>query len=194
MRESKLAEELQKGEKGYGHIKRMLEYLDDLESIFVLLGRDHKVAYINGAGCELLGAEYDRVVGKNWFENFLPKAESRDVGLVFEELMAGEVEAFSTHANRIRTTSGHEVLVRWDNSLIKSNKGKSIVGSFSLGKKIGPSDGIDELVSICSYCKNIRNSDDQWEPVEKYFSENHNVAFSHGLCSKCLTKELHKLE
>ncbi len=64
-RGAKLAKELLKGERGYKSIRKILEHLDDMESIFVLLNRDEKVAYINIAGCEALEAKYNQVIGKN---------------------------------------------------------------------------------------------------------------------------------
>jgi hypothetical protein len=41
------------------------------------------------------------------------------------------------------------------------------------------------LLPICSNCKNIRNDDQYWESVEKYFSKHHDVRFTHGICPKC---------
>jgi sigma-B regulation protein RsbU (phosphoserine phosphatase) len=41
------------------------------------------------------------------------------------------------------------------------------------------------LLSICSYCKNIREGRDNWIPVERYVSQRADTLFSHGICPTC---------
>lgn len=44
------------------------------------------------------------------------------------------------------------------------------------------------IISICSYCKEIRNNDDKWEPIEMYIMRHSDAQFSHGVCPKCYTQ------
>jgi CheY-like chemotaxis protein len=44
------------------------------------------------------------------------------------------------------------------------------------------------LLSICSYCKNIRETDQKWVPVEQYVSKRAQTMFSHGICPSCAAK------
>ncbi len=48
-----------------------------------------------------------------------------------------------------------------------------------------PSGDDKTLLPICSYCKKIRNKQDQWQPLEVYFLENFNIRFTHGICPLC---------
>lgn len=41
------------------------------------------------------------------------------------------------------------------------------------------------LLPICSYCKKIRNKQDQWQPLEIFFLENFDIRFTHGICPNC---------
>jgi phosphoserine phosphatase RsbU/P len=41
------------------------------------------------------------------------------------------------------------------------------------------------LLSICSYCKKIREGTDTWVSVEKYVSKRADTSFSHGICPNC---------
>jgi hypothetical protein len=41
------------------------------------------------------------------------------------------------------------------------------------------------LLPICSNCKSIRNDERYWESVEKYFTDHHDIKFTHGICPKC---------
>lgn len=44
------------------------------------------------------------------------------------------------------------------------------------------------LIPICANCKKVRDDNDYWQEVEKYFDEHTGVQFSHGICPECLDK------
>lgn len=44
------------------------------------------------------------------------------------------------------------------------------------------------ILPICSYCKNIRDDDDQWWQIEDYVQKRSDANFSHGICPGCLEK------
>lgn len=44
------------------------------------------------------------------------------------------------------------------------------------------------LLPICSYCKKIRNEDDQWFQIEHYIATRTDASFSHGICPECYSK------
>lgn len=46
---------------------------------------------------------------------------------------------------------------------------------------------LEGFLSICSFCKKIRDTDESWVPIEKYVRQRADVAFSHGVCPKCMT-------
>jgi hypothetical protein len=41
------------------------------------------------------------------------------------------------------------------------------------------------LLPICSFCKRIRNKDNDWEPLEDYLTGHSEAEFSHGFCPEC---------
>jgi CheY-like chemotaxis protein len=45
---------------------------------------------------------------------------------------------------------------------------------------------LEELIPICAQCKNVRNPDDSWEPIESYLQSHLAVQFTHTLCPKHL--------
>jgi PAS domain S-box-containing protein len=49
---------------------------------------------------------------------------------------------------------------------------------------------LQEILPICSYCKNIRNDENYWETVEGYIAEHTNTRFSHSICPACYKKEI----
>ncbi|MBI3652213.1 MAG: hypothetical protein HY231_14425 [Acidobacteria bacterium] len=44
------------------------------------------------------------------------------------------------------------------------------------------------IISICSYCKNIKTEPDDWEQIEAYVTTHTHARFSHGICPKCYDK------
>jgi hypothetical protein len=44
---------------------------------------------------------------------------------------------------------------------------------------------LEGLLAICAFCKGIRNSAGEWEPLEMYIETRSAAEFSHGLCPSC---------
>lgn len=49
------------------------------------------------------------------------------------------------------------------------------------------------ILSICSYCKKMRDTDDTWIPLEDYLNNHGDILLSHGLCPDCFTKAMNDL-
>ena len=47
---------------------------------------------------------------------------------------------------------------------------------------------LEVLLPICSYCKRIRNDQDEWKSLEAYIEQHFDTQFSHGICPDCYTK------
>ena len=41
------------------------------------------------------------------------------------------------------------------------------------------------IISICSYCRKIRDEDEQWLKFEAYIQKHTGAKFSHGICEEC---------
>ncbi|MHB8654633.1 MAG: PAS domain S-box protein [Terriglobia bacterium] len=52
---------------------------------------------------------------------------------------------------------------------------------------------LQEILPICSYCKNIRNDKNYWQTVEAYVTQHTNSRFSHGICPNCFRNEVQPL-
>lgn len=44
------------------------------------------------------------------------------------------------------------------------------------------------ILPTCSYCKNIRDEQGNWEQLEVYIQRHSDAKFSHGICDKCLSE------
>ncbi len=49
-------------------------------------------------------------------------------------------------------------------------------------------DQLQGLLPICSYCKSIRDDQNDWQNLDSYLSKNSEVKFSHGICPDCYSK------
>lgn len=115
--------------------ERAQMYLDVAGVIIVALDREGKVTLLNRQGRLLLGYQEEEVLGKDWFENFLPQSVRREIKKVFERLLGGDVESFAEYENPVLTRCGEERLIHWHNVVIRDDSGK-IVGTLSSGEDI----------------------------------------------------------
>ena len=44
---------------------------------------------------------------------------------------------------------------------------------------------LEGMLSICAFCKKIRNESGEWEQLEGFISRKSEAEFSHGLCPSC---------
>jgi PAS domain S-box-containing protein len=109
-------------------------YLHVTGSLIVVLDVDGRVGLINRRGCEILGHPEDEILGKPWFDSFLPARMRKNVRTVFDSLMAGETEPVEYFENPVVTSSGEERLIAWHNTVLRES-GK-IVGAISSGEDI----------------------------------------------------------
>jgi len=47
---------------------------------------------------------------------------------------------------------------------------------------------LEVLLPICSYCKRIRNDNEEWEALETYIEAHFDRLLSHGICPDCYVK------
>lgn len=66
---------LQESERRYYSLYDQLRnYFDLVQVMIVILDREGRVASINRKGCEILGYKEEEIIGKNWFDNFIPES------------------------------------------------------------------------------------------------------------------------
>ena len=113
------------------------QYLDVAGVIFIIIRSDHTISLINKKGCEVLGYPEEEIIGKNWFDCFLPERVKTEVTSVFEKLMAGEVTSVEYIENQVLTRTGEERTIVWHNTILTDEEG-NIVGTLSSGEDITP--------------------------------------------------------
>ena len=110
-------------------------YLDIAGVVLVVIDADQKVSLINKKGCEILGCDEKEIVGKNWFDNFIPEKIRDEVKGVFKRLIDGGIEPAEFFENPVLTRSGEEKIIAWHNTILKDDQG-NIQGTLSSGEDI----------------------------------------------------------
>lgn len=111
------------------------QYLELAGVIFVAINKKGEVTLINQKGCEILGYNEKEIVGKKWFDNFIPKWLRDDLIPVSKKLLNGDIETAEFHENPILTKNGEERIIAWHNTILKDDKG-NIIGHLSSGEDI----------------------------------------------------------
>lgn len=114
---------------------RAQQYLDIAEVMFVALNEKGEITLINQKGCQVLGYDEEELIGKNWFDTYLPIEHRAEVKSVFQKLMAGEVKSVEYYENSVLTKSGEIRTIAWHNTVLLNEQG-SIAGTLSAGDDI----------------------------------------------------------
>jgi PAS domain S-box-containing protein len=110
-------------------------YLDVAGVMLVAIDADQAVTLVSQKGCEILGYEEHEIIGRNWFDTFLPERLRDGVRAVFAELLAGGSESVEYFENPILTNAGEERIIAWHNTVLVDSTGK-ISGILSSGEDI----------------------------------------------------------
>jgi PAS domain S-box-containing protein len=121
--------------KSIHELVKLRKLVDIADVIFLIINAQQKVVFINKKGCKILGFRRNEIIGKNWFENFLPEKFREKVKEIFKSLISGEIKEFEFFENPILTKSGKEKIIAWQNTILKDSSGK-IIGILSSGMDI----------------------------------------------------------
>jgi len=110
-------------------------YLDIAGVILLVINSDKNVTLINRKGCEVLGYSEEEILGKNWFENFVPERRKKGISLIFDRLISGEIKSVEYTEDIILSKNGEERIIAWHNTPIK-NDSDEIIGTLSSGEDI----------------------------------------------------------
>ncbi|ABD39787.1 putative PAS/PAC sensor protein [Methanospirillum hungatei JF-1] len=115
--------------------ERAHQYLNVAEVMILAFDRHGTITLINRRGCEFLGLSHDDIIGKNWFDQFLPPSEWALTRQFFHEFFQGWYGDCSRFKGEILTSDGSPRFISWFMHAIRSPSGKCI-GILASGKDI----------------------------------------------------------
>ena len=110
-------------------------YLDIAGSMVVVIDKDERISLLNQRGEEILGVSEEEIIKKNWFDNFVPQKERKQVRQVFDRLMDKKEKNVEYHENTVLSKNGEERLIWWHNRLLLDDEGEP-QGTISSGVDI----------------------------------------------------------
>jgi diguanylate cyclase (GGDEF)-like protein/PAS domain S-box-containing protein len=113
--------------------RRFGDMLGKVELVSLMLDRDARIIYSNDYLQRLTGWQREELLGRNWFEWFVPPGQT-DAKEVFSAILE-DLPAARRHESEIRVRTGETRLIRWNNSALRSPSGE-IIGTASIGEDI----------------------------------------------------------
>lgn len=103
--------------------------------MFVGLDVQGRVTLVNRQACRILGYHEADIIGRDWFEGFVPEAGRQSAQEAFSRLMAGEVGPVEYSESAVITRDGEHRLIGWHNTLLQDEAGE-VVGTLISGGEI----------------------------------------------------------
>ncbi|MEW6350088.1 MAG: response regulator [Thermodesulfobacteriota bacterium] len=114
--------------------RRFREILENVRLVSVCLDPQGNVTFCNDYLLELTGYRRAEVIGRNWFDLFVPVHKAADIRRIYMERIARN--AVPPHGeNSILTKDGDTRLLNWNNTLLRHPSG-NVVGMASIGEDI----------------------------------------------------------
>ncbi|MCF7972482.1 MAG: PAS domain S-box protein [Phycisphaerae bacterium] len=129
---------------------RAESYFSLAGTMLVVLDTDGRIERINQKGCEILGDSEQNIVGKDWFQHFLPDTMRVPVRNVFDQIVAGHVQPMEFYENPIQTMDGKRHLVAWHNTLLQDESGH-VMGVLTSGEDITERKEAEQKIQTFKY-------------------------------------------
>jgi PAS domain S-box-containing protein len=114
--------------------RRFTQILESGNVLSLLLNNDGTINFCNDYLLQITGYERSEVLGKNWFDVFIPSAEKENLKALFFKGMQAK-EFSKNHENKILAKAGEELYILWYNIILKSDVDE-VLGTASIGVNI----------------------------------------------------------
>jgi PAS domain S-box-containing protein len=114
---------------------KIQNYLDIANAILLVIDANQKVSLINKKGGEILGYNENEMIGKNWFDTFVPEKNRDEAKAEFRKLVGGEMDAIEYFENPILTRNGGKKIIGWHYVVLRDEEG-NITSTLSSGEDI----------------------------------------------------------
>lgn len=128
--------------------RRFSDTLTNIEMIAVMADMNGNITFCNDYLLRLTGWKREEIIGRSWYEMFLPADEKKKVSEILDEV--GPNGQVTIHLeNAIKTRSGERRLVKWTNTTLRGIDGK-VIGVAALGDDITERRKADEQLKASS--------------------------------------------
>jgi diguanylate cyclase (GGDEF)-like protein/PAS domain S-box-containing protein len=114
---------------------RAAEYLNVVGAIVLAVDASGSILLLNQTGCDILGYESHEIIGKNWVDIAIPETEREELRDYFYSILSDDIKQADRRNNHIITHSGKNVMVEWNNQILR-NEGGIPIGILASGMDI----------------------------------------------------------
>lgn len=114
--------------------RRFTQILDSGNIVSLILNNDGTINFCNDYLLRITGYKREEVLGKNWFDLFIPNDLKDKLYQIFSGGMRIN-ELASTNENKILTKNGEELFISWHNIILQSDADE-VMGTASIGVNI----------------------------------------------------------
>jgi hypothetical protein len=144
--------------------KRALQYFEVAGMMMIVIDLKGNITAINQKGCEILESSPENLVGKNWFNEFIPKNLRTDILEKYNNSMISGTISFPYFENKIKTLSGKEILMAWRNSILKDENDLAI-GMISSGEDVSSREEAGRILNLSGMVAVLWKNENGW-PIE----------------------------
>ncbi len=166
-----------------------------------LIAPDGRWLRVNQAICDIVGYKREELLNLTFQDITHPDDLNTDLAYV-NELLDGKLKSYQME-KRYFHKQGNIVWVLLSVSLVRNSNGipkffisqiqditQRIKAENELKKALAQVKQLQKLLTMCSYCKSVRDNKDYWKTLEQYISENTEAKFSHSVCPNCFEEKV----
>lgn len=101
-------------------------YLEISAVMIIAMNNDGELSMVNRAGCELFGYEEKELIGKNFFDEFIPEIAREKARKSFARVIEGTEVCSKNYRLPQIGRDGCERTIAWHNALLKDEAGKTV--------------------------------------------------------------------
>lgn len=111
------------------------QYLETAAIMMLALNKKGNVTMINSTGAKILGYTKKYIIGKNWFDNFIPEEIRPKMRRIFVDSLKGNMSTFETYENPVLCRYNKTKIIGWHSNYLKDEQG-NILGILSSGEDV----------------------------------------------------------
>ena len=115
--------------------RRFRELVEKVRLAAVMLDRAGNITFINDFLLGITGWQRRQVIGRNWFDLFIPESVRDEIKDVHHRCISENVPPVDHHENEILAKDGQRRLIVWNNTVLHDSPG-NIIGTTSVGEDI----------------------------------------------------------
>ena len=152
--------------------ERWRTLLERVELAVVGLDKLGNVNYVNPYYLKLTGFKKENVIGRNWFDNFVPDTEWSKMEHVFKN-----IDSNRHYQNPILTHTGGQRIIAWSNVALQDSQ-ERFIGTLSVGADI--TDKIDSDNELKSAYKKVQELKSRLQEENIYLREELSLELNFG--------------